>query len=170
MLKKICISIILIGILVLHGCSNKEEKEAAIKKEKMLLSDEQLWSQIISKQQQYDTDPNWMGKLGFISTEKKGFRKLYTYEIEDAFMNRNNILLIGTLEDIKNANQSEFYITVSLSSFSLEMKNFISPKIKFSFTCPKLAVESLKIQFNDTYKKYASLGIRVAVVTKIGEI
>jgi hypothetical protein len=137
----------------------KEEHEAMIDRK-----DAQLLQSIILKKKEFQADISWVYKFGFTGEGKRGFVDLYTKDIQDAFFNGKNILILGSIKDISTLNADSYEVTVSLGSFQLEMGHFVKPKILFKSICPKNKLDDLLADFKSAYKKKISRDMAVALI------
>jgi hypothetical protein len=150
---------------------DREKREARENQEAQAnIKDALLISLIKEKKKEFNADLSWIEKFGMIGERKEGFVKLYTTQIQEAFLNEKDILIFGEIKDFSNLNASEYELIVSLTPFALEMMTFIKPKLKFKFTCPKDKIDSVISEFNASYKKRIGFGINVAVIGKISSI
>jgi hypothetical protein len=151
---------------------SKYEKDriAEEKKEIRAANDIDLLNKINDMRVLYKADISWIEKIGLIGNEKKRFKNLYTSEIQSAFLINKPILIFGDIEDIESYNPESYLLTLSLSSFKLEMKAFFQPNIKIKIQCTKNLIDRVIQDHSNSYRKTPGFNINVALITSITDI
>ena len=129
-----------------------------------------LLNKINEKRVKYNADISWIRKFGFIGNDKEPFRKLYTSEIQSAFQINNTTLIFGGIHDMESYNPENYLLTLSLSSFELEMIAFFQPNINIKIQCPKDLIDRMIQDHSNSYQKIPGFNINVALITSITNI
>lgn len=158
------------GVVSCTISDREKEKAREAQKAELDRKDILQFSIIKQKKKEYYADTSWIQKFGIIGDNKQKSINLYTTQIQDAFLTDRNTLIFGGIEDFSNLNSNTYELTISNTSFELEMRRFIEPKLQFKFTCPKENVDKLISEFNASHKKKIGVEISVAVIGKITSI
>jgi hypothetical protein len=174
MIKKIIyILIILLPAYGIFSCTMSDIEKKRIREERnnaIKENDSHLFSEILKNKDLLNADIAWIKNLGFISNKKVKYTELYTSQIQDAFLQPNPSLIFGDILDLETKNSSTYILTISNSSFLLEMRHIISPNLRFQLACPKHEVDKIILDFNSLYKKIPGFGIKVAAISKFSAI
>jgi hypothetical protein len=169
---RVKILILLILALVAYGvisCTQaSREKERAKEQRTALIkeTDSRLFDQIMKVKLDYDADISWLSKLGYFDAGGK-IHEFFSNEIEDAFLNKGHVLLFGGLDDINNFDKDSYEVTISSSSFNLEMMRLMRPRLKFKFICARDVIDSIRSSHKTVYRVIPGFSIQIAVVSRI---
>lgn len=170
MLKKIIyILIFLFPVYGIFSCTMSDIEKKRIREERnnsIKENDVYLFSEILKNKNLFNADTTWIKNLGFINSKKANYIELYTSQIQGAFFQSNPALIFGDILDLEINNSSTYTLTISNSSFLLEMRSIVSPNLRFQLVCPKHEVDKIILDFNSLYKKIPGFGIKVAAISK----
>lgn len=151
---------------------SENEKDRIVKEQESLRAskDIDLLNKIDEIRSRYKADISWITKIGLIGNDKKRFIKLYTSEIQSAFLNNNSTLFFGDIDDIEYGKPENYLLTLSLSSFESEMRAYVEQDIKIKIECPKYLVDNVIQDHTNSYRKISIRDIKVALITSISNI
>jgi hypothetical protein len=171
--KLIYILIILLPAYGIFSCTLSDIEKKRIREERsnsIKENDIHLFSEILKNKNLFNANIKWIKNLGFIGNKKTKYIELYTSQIQDAFMQPNPTLIFGDILDFEIKDSNTYTLTISNSSFLLEMRHIISPNLRFQLACPKHEVDKIILDFNSLYKKIPGFGIKVAAISKFSAI
>lgn len=154
------------------SCTVEDRERSRIEANRKEIADKRdgdLFSYISLKKNEYQADTTWLEQLSISGEKKYPVISLYTNQIQDAFLNKGNILIFGEIEDIRNLSSSTYEITISTSLLELELKKFLKPELKFKLSCSRNAVDEI-ISNNKNNSKSRFFRLKIAVIGQIDRV
>jgi hypothetical protein len=143
--------------LCMSSCSDqqKREKGVAESRAKEQAQEEVLRVAVQTFAKNSDADISWRKSI-----IKKDSNRLYSIDLEAAWLINNPILFIGTLENVATTDGVNYQLLISDS--------YRSPKLKLQLLCPKQKVDSIIKTINSDTGTF--FGPKIAVAAKVTQI
>jgi hypothetical protein len=137
------------------SCSDQREKDVAASRAKEQVQEEALHLAVQTFTKNSDADISWRKSI-----IKKNSDRLYSIDLEAAWLINNPILFIGTLENVATTEGVNYQLLISDS--------YRSPKLKLQLLCPKQKVDSIIKTINNNPDTF--FGPKIVVAAKVTQI
>ena len=137
------------------SCSDQREKDVAASRAKEQVQEEALHLAVQTFTKNSDADTSWRKSI-----IKKNSDRLYSIDLEAAWLINNPILFIGTLENVATTDGVNYQLLISDS--------YRSPKLKLQLLCPKQKVDSIIKTINNNPDTF--FGPKIVVAAKVTQI
>jgi len=172
MFTKIVAGLIAIAILLgVASCIKDDlaEKEAEVHRlESIRRAEDGLFAEISSAQRETSASMDWVRILGL--TEKTRIVKIYTKDVQAAFLREAQTLIFGGIIDITEKNPDSYELVIGFDEVEQESRKHFDKEIVFISSCPKVAVDSIESRNTDIYGKSRRRKTRVALIGEFFDI
>jgi len=141
--------------LCMLSCSDQRKKDVAASRAKEQTQEEALRVAVQTFAKNSEADIGWRKSI-----IKKHSDRLYSIDLEAAWLINNPILFIGTFENVATDDGVNYQLLISDS--------YRSPKLKLQLLCPKQKVDSIIKTINN--EPYTLFGLKIAVAAKVTQI
>ena len=153
--KVLLVVIAAILSLCMLSCSDQRKKDVAASRDKEQAQEEALRVAVQTFAKNSDADISWRKSI-----IKKHSGRLYSIDLEAAWLINNPILFIGTLENVATSDGVNYQLLISDS--------YRSPELKLQLLCPKQKVDSIIKTINNDSDTF--FGAKIAVAAKVTQI
>ena len=153
--KVLLVVIAAILSLCMLSCSDQRKKDVAASRAKEQAQEEALRVAVQIFAKNSDADISWRKSI-----IKKHSGRLYSIDLEAAWLINNPILFIGTLENVATSDGVNYQLLISDS--------YRSPELKLQLLCPKQKVDSIIKTINNDSDTF--FGAKIAVAAKVTQI
>jgi len=153
--KVLLVVIAAILSLCMLSCSDQRKNDVAASRAKEQSQEEALRVAVQTFTKNSDADISWRKSI-----IKKHSGRLYSIDLEAAWLINNPILFIGTLENVATSDGVNYQLLISDS--------YRSPELKLQLLCPKQKVDSIIKTINNDSDTF--FGAKIAVAAKVTQI
>ena len=153
--KVLLVVIAAILSLCMLSCSDQRKNDVAASRAKEQSQEEALRVAVQTFTKNSDANISWRKSI-----IKKHSGRLYSIDLEAAWLINNPILFIGTLENVATSDGVNYQLLISDS--------YRSPELKLQLLCPKQKVDSIIKTINNDSDTF--FGAKIAVAAKVTEI
>jgi len=153
--KVLLVVIAAILSLCMLSCSDQRKNDVAASRAKEQSQEEALRVAVQTFTKNSDADISWRKSI-----IKKHSGRLYSIDLEAAWLINNTILFIGTLENVATSDGVNYQLLISDS--------YRSPELKLQLLCQKQKVDSIIKTINNDSDTF--FGAKIAVAAKVTQI
>jgi len=153
--KVLLVVIAAILSLCMLSCSDQRKNDVAASRAKEQSQEEALRVAVQTFTKNSDANISWRKSI-----IKKHSGRLYSIDLEAAWLINNPILFIGTLENVATSDGVNYQLLISDS--------YRSPELKLQLLCPKQKVDSIIKTINNDSDTF--FGAKIAVAAKVTQI
>jgi outer membrane murein-binding lipoprotein Lpp/nitrogen regulatory protein PII len=143
--------------LCMLSCSDQRKKDVAASRAKEQAQEAALRVAVQTFAKNSGADCSWQKSI-----IKKHTGRLYSIDLEAAWLINNPILFIGSLENVATADGVNYQLLISDS--------YRSPKLKLQLLCPKQKVDSIIKTINNDSDTFTFFEAKIAIAARVTQI